>query len=163
MLAGRYPHHAHSIFDVRYTTKNDMEILHQVLLDLELTELAERNVMELSGGEKRRASIGMLLAQQPTLYLLDEPCNHLDIYHQVKVLNIFKNLAAIEKKMVIIVTHDLNIAANYCDNIILCFDDKTLLSGDRNALMTEANLSRLYNHPIHKLSHAQYETWVLGY
>lgn len=151
VLAGRHPH-THKLIG---ETQADHEITNTILKQLDLDTLSERNITTLSGGERRRAAIGTLLAQAPEIYLLDEPSNHLDIHYQIKILEIFKNLAHDKQKIIIMVTHDLNLAAKYSDKIILFFDDAQIITGDKKTILTAEQLSRLYDHPIQMLSHQQ--------
>lgn len=151
VAAGRHPHDTKIIGE----TKADASIITAILAQLDLVTLAEKNIMEVSGGERRRAAIGTLLAQMPKIYLLDEPSNHLDIHYQIKILEIFKHIADTQQKTMIMVTHDLNLAAKYADKIMLLFDDGSIVCGDKKELLTASQLSQLYNHPIQHLLHEE--------
>lgn len=151
VLAGRHPH-THKFTG---ETQVDYDITTTILKQLDLLDLAERNITTLSGGEKRRAAIGTLLAQAPAIFLLDEPSNHLDIHYQIKMLEIFAKLAREQQKIIVMVTHDLNLAAKYADKVMLFFEYAPIVCGDKIALLTSDNLSKLYAHPIQALSHQQ--------
>jgi iron complex transport system ATP-binding protein len=81
--------------------------------------LTSRSILELSGGERQRVVIARALAQQPRLLLLDEPTNHLDINHQVEILDLLYDLNRSDGLAIVCVTHDLNAAAEYTDQVVL--------------------------------------------
>ncbi len=91
------------------------QLLKKILACFELTDVKQRCVTTLSGGERRRVSLAMIAMQQPEIYLLDEPTNHLDIQHQIKTLNYFTQL----NKLIIMSLHDINLAKHYCTHILL--------------------------------------------
>lgn len=127
----------------------DEKRIKEILNIVELDHFIHKRINQLSGGEKKRLAIASLLIQSPQIYLLDEPTNHLDIRHQSKLLNFFSNLAHAEKKTIIMSVHDMNIAEQYCDYVILLFDD-IFLYGRVDDLFTEKYLSRLYKHAIQR-------------
>ncbi len=149
VLAGRHPHDKKIIGE----TKSDLGIVTAILGQLDLAVLAEKIITELSGGERRRAAIGTLLAQAPEVYLLDEPSNHLDIHYQIKFLELFKNIAHDQQKTIIMVTHDLNLAAKYADKVMLFFENGFILSGDKKELLTAPQLTKLYDYSIQHFFH----------
>jgi len=128
---------------------------------LDLSGLAERNVATLSGGERRRLGLATLLVQDTPVMLLDEPVNHLDIHRQVRVLDCILQLAA-DGKAVCMVLHDINIAARYCDRFLLLFDDGTHVQGTADGALTEANLERLYRHPLRRYDTEGGPVWLPG-
>lgn len=143
-MSGRYPYL--SYFGI--PTSEDKKILQQALTDMELITLARQNVRTLSGGEKQRLNIAALLTQSPFLYLLDEPTNHLDLRHQITVLRHFQTMCQSQRAAVCLSLHDVNLAAQFCDKIILLKGDNTFLAGKACDLLTEENLSHLYRHPL---------------
>lgn len=150
VIAGRHPHSSRLLGE----TKNDQKVVKEILLQLMLAELHSKNILELSGGEKQRVAIATLFAQDPQVMLMDEPCNHLDIHHKIVVLNKLRQLAKERNKIIIMVLHDINIAAEYCDKVMLFFEEGRIISGDTATLLTKENLSNLYHHPI-KIIHSE--------
>ncbi|EHQ35710.1 ABC transporter ATP-binding protein [Methanoplanus limicola] len=120
----------------------DTEIVNQAIDKCNIRHLAERSVKEISGGERQRVIIARALAQQPKVLLLDEATSHLDINHQMEILNLIKGLSGVTK---IGVFHDLNLASQYCDRLILLNKGKICLSGLPNEVITQKNLSEFYD------------------
>ena len=143
-LHGRYPHLSY----FGYESKNDRELVLNALTTMELEAFIHRNILSLSGGERRRLSIATLIAQSPTLYLLDEPTNHLDLHYQMKTLQYFQNLARTQSISVCLTLHDINLAAQFCDHLLLLAENPSV--GKTETLLTEENLSRLYQVPLTK-------------
>lgn len=142
-LSGRYPHQNRLGGDSR----EDKAITLNALTTMELDKKSAQNSMTLSGGEKRRLGIATLLSQAPDVYLLDEPTNHLDLRHQMRVLNHFQTLANQHGASVIMSLHDVNLAAHYCNKIILLWGDGNYLLGDVTDMITQENITRLYQIP----------------
>ena len=110
----------------------------------DLDQLKERTTDTLSGGELQRLALAMLLAQAPQIFLLDEPSNHLDIAFQVKLLSVLTNKVAETSASLIMATHDINLAARFCENVILLLKDGVSLVGESAHILTEENLSQAY-------------------
>ena len=109
-----------------------------------ILQLAEREVLALSGGEKQRVAIARALAQSPRLLLLDEPTNHLDINHQVEVFDLLHDLNEEQGLAILCVTHDLNLAAEYCDTIALLHQGQLRACGSPAEVLTAPQLSSAY-------------------
>jgi iron complex transport system ATP-binding protein len=139
-LASRYPHRP---FFHRHDPA-DKQLIQPVLQQFELDHLSKVAVTQLSGGEKRRLAIAALLIQSPSIYLLDEPSNHLDIRHQISVLEHFKLLTDSKQASVIMTLHDIRLARAYCTRLLLIFPDGHIEEGTPHAMLTNTNLSRLY-------------------
>ena len=101
-----------------------------------LTNFADRPIDELSGGQRQRVWIAMLLAQETPIMLLDEPTTHLDIAHQIEVLDILKELTEQHNRTIVMVLHDINLAARYADNLIAMRDGKIKTSGEPRNVVT---------------------------
>jgi iron complex transport system ATP-binding protein len=139
-LTSRYPHQPF----FQHNELADTRLIQSVLQTFELDHLGKITVTQLSGGEKRRLAIAALVIQSPSIYLLDEPSNHLDIRHQISVLEHFKSLAATKKTSVIMTLHDIRLARAYCSRLLLIFPDGFIEEGTPHTMLTNTNLSRLY-------------------
>lgn len=138
VLMGRRPH---LNWGVR---KVDLEIVAEVLEYMELTELSECYLNELSGGQKQKVIIARALAQEPDILLLDEPTSSLDIKHQLEVLEIVKKISSQRKSSVIMVIHDLNMAYRFSDNLVLLKEGNIFASGTPDSVLTKENINRVY-------------------
>jgi iron complex transport system ATP-binding protein len=146
-LAGRHPHLARW----EWESANDLDIARAAIKSVGLDGMEQRATHSLSGGERQRAALAVLLTQQPRLYLLDEPLAHLDLNHQIAVLDLFSAKARDEGIAVAMVLHDPGLAARYCNNALLLFGDGEWLAGRSDDVVTKENLSRLYGHPLREL------------
>jgi iron complex transport system ATP-binding protein len=144
VLLGRHPHLGY--FD--WESTDDIHIAQQALRAVELAALAERDITTLSGGERQRLAIALVLTQQTPILLLDEPVNHLDIRHQHLLLDHLRALSTNQNNLLVMAIHDVNLARRYCDHAILMFADGECCAGKIEAMLTEENLSRLYNYPV---------------
>ena len=108
-----------SLAKIRTQTERDAAIVAHAMNMAKVSHLADRPITEISGGERQRMLVAMCLAQEPAILLLDEPTSHLDIGHQLSVLNLVRNLNHQTGMTVVAVFHDLNLAAEYCDRLVL--------------------------------------------
>ena len=143
VMIGRHPH----IGRFQWETRADREIALDALMRVDLALFADRDVLTLSGGERRRLAVAQVLTQEPELFLLDEPTNHLDPQHQLDVLRLFRDKAS-EGKGVIVTLHDVNLAARFADRCLLLFGDGRWVVGETGDVLTEDRLSTLYGTPI---------------
>lgn len=127
VLLGRIPHRKPYQF---FEDKEDILSAEQALKATRLTHLKERPLYHLSGGERQLAQISKALAQAPKILLLDEPLSHLDIAHAVRILNLLKRLNREESITEIAILHDLNLASEFCDRLVLLSDGKIVKDGD---------------------------------
>ncbi len=118
---------------------------HAAMGRMRLAEQADRLWQQLSGGERQRARLAQLLAQAPDIYLLDEPLLHLDLRHQLAVLQCFRELAQQQGKSVIMVLHDSLWASRFCDRALMLYDDGNCRFGAAEALITKTTLAQLYS------------------
>ena len=107
--------------------------------------LKDKLLSQLSGGEQQLASIARALVQEPDLLLLDEPTSHLDITHQLQVLNLIQKLNEELKLSVLIIIHDLNLAGEYCDNLVLLKNGQIHSTGTPEEVLTYKNIEDVYN------------------
>ena len=143
VLAGRHPH----LSRWQWESTDDRRIAEDALAKVGLPRFAARTLASLSGGERQRVALATLLAQGPELYLLDEPLAHLDLNHQIAVLELTGTLCRAGAAL-IAVLHDPTLAMRYCSRVLLLFGDGEWLEGPAAAVLTAANLSRLYGHPL---------------
>ena len=137
---GRSPHQG--VF-TRWTQRDD-EAVAAALEATKTVDLANRAVDELSGGQRQRVWIAMALAQQTDLLLLDEPTTFLDIRHQVEVLDLLHDLNAARGTTIVMVLHDLNLAARYCDHLIAMTAGRLHASGTPEVVLTEETVRQVF-------------------
>ena len=125
VLQGRHPHGK----SLRFENSGDVTIATNTLRQVGADHLTDRWMDEISGGEKQRVILERALAQQPVLLLLDEPTLHLDIGAQVDFLHTLKKLTSVNRYAVVIVTHELNLAGEYADQVVLMQKGKCLRVG----------------------------------
>jgi len=144
VLAGRHPYLPFWSIE----GKDDIKLAHKALADVAMVDMSYRQVNTLSGGERRRLAIATLLVQNPTIWLLDEPTNHLDLYHQISLLDLVIERVRSTTGGILMVLHDVNIVTRYCTHAMLMIDANTILCGPVDAVVTQKNLEKLYQHPI---------------
>jgi len=138
---GRFPHRG------RFGPfrKEDKELIEGALSLADISSIRNRAISELSGGELQRVAIAQGFAQKPRLLLLDEPIAHLDIAHQVAILDLIKKLNRENHLTIITVLHDLNIASSYCDRLILLKSGTVFRDGPPQEVLTYQNIEEVYN------------------
>lgn len=146
-LVGRHPH----LGRWDWESAADQRLALEALAAVGLAGMEEREVHTLSGGERQRLAIAALLVQQPQLFLLDEPLAHLDLNHQVAVLDLFAKLAREQHVGVAMVMHDVNLVAHCCQRALLLFGDGETLVGTTDEVLRADTLSRLYGYTLHAL------------
>jgi len=142
-LIGRHPHLAR----LSWESAEDREIAEASLVAAGIGDLSQRDVLSLSGGERRRLAIAQILTQAPDVYLLDEPTNHLDPQHQLDTLRIFRR-ATEAGAGVIASLHDVNLAARYADRCLLLFGDGRWELGPAAKVLNESRLEEVYATPM---------------
>lgn len=145
-LTGRHPH----LRLWQQHSAQDEQIASSALASFGLAQLSRRGLPTLSGGEQRRASMAVLLAQQPALYLLDEPTNHLDPHQQMQVLTLFRGLCS-QGAAVIATLHDPSLADRFADRVLLMHGDGRWQLGASGELLKATTLSELYLTPLMQL------------
>lgn len=139
ILMGRNPHSTW-----KTDLKDDMKIVKEVLEMMDIVPLAMRPFNELSAGQHQRVMLARGLAQEPEILLLDEPTANLDIKHQIDVIRLLKKLSIKKNIVVIMISHDLNLAAKYSDNIIMMADGGVFAVGTPKDVITEDNIRSVY-------------------
>lgn len=148
VLVGRHPY----LSPFEWESERDFELARRALAAVGLSGLERRTVHSLSGGERRRLAIAALLVQDPTLCLLDEPTNHLDLRYRIEMLEMLTRTCEENGKGLVMVLHDVNLAARFCSHVLLLFGDGVTESGRADALLDADRLSRLYGHPIQRIA-----------
>jgi len=146
VLVGRHPH----LKLWQWETAADERIALEALTAVDLAGFAGRRTDTLSGGELRRVAVAALLAQEPSMFLLDEPSNHLDPAHQLEILGLFRELCT-AGRTVIATLHDPTVAARFADRVLLLHGDGRWAAGAAQELLTAERLSELYLSPMLEL------------
>jgi iron complex transport system ATP-binding protein len=140
VLMGRSPYLGHLMFE----SPKDLEIAKRAMEWTEILPISQRSIDELSGGERKRVFIARALAQEPEMILLDEPTSNLDIHHQVEFLDLVLSLNRERGLTILMASHDLNLASEYCDRLILLQNGKIYKMGLPEEVMTRENIERVY-------------------
>jgi iron complex transport system ATP-binding protein len=143
-LTGRHPH----LGRWDWESQRDTNLALGALAAVGLAGMEERQIHTLSGGERQRLAIATLLAQAAPLYLLDEPLAHLDLNHQMAVLELFAGAARDCGAGVVMVLHDPALAHRFCDRALLIDGDGHCELGAADAVLTAEKLSALYGYPL---------------
>ena len=147
VMIGRHPH----IDRFQWESDKDREAGLKALTQVDLIDFAGRDVLTLSGGERRRLAVAQILTQEPKFYLLDEPTNHLDPQHQLDVLKLFRKKAD-DGKTIITSLHDINMAARFADRCLLMFGDGRWQIGKPEEVLNSKLLSDLYTTKIETIT-----------
>ncbi|SEQ42708.1 iron complex transport system ATP-binding protein [Faunimonas pinastri] len=148
---GRYPWHG----ALGRFSDEDAARVEEALRRTDVLAFADRLVDALSGGERQRVWLAMLVAQNPECMLLDEPISALDIGHQIEVLDLVRDLSRQRQLGVIVVLHDINMAARFCDELIALRAGRLLLRGTPGELMAPEHLQAIYGVPMGVLPHPE--------
>jgi cobalamin transport system ATP-binding protein len=140
VLMGRAPHL--SRFGIE--RPQDYAIAQECMAATNTLIFANRPITSLSGGERQRCMIARALAQQPAVLLLDEPTAHLDISYQIEILDLTRRLTGERGLATVVVLHDLNLASQYCDHLVLLAEGRVVASGPPAEVVTEEHIRRAY-------------------
>ena len=144
VLQGRYPHGKR----LRFESEEDCLLAGNALAQVGAEALRDRWMDQISGGEKQRVILARALAQQPSLLLLDEPTQHLDIGGKVELVRRLRRLADERSYTVLVVTHELNLAAEFCDTIVLLHKGKCLRVGTPGEVYEKQLLEDVFDAPL---------------
>jgi iron complex transport system ATP-binding protein len=140
VLMGRSPYLGQVVFE----NKKDLEIAKRAMRWTEILPFADRSIHELSGGERKRVFIARALAQEPEVILLDEPTANLDIHHQIDFLDLILTLNRERGLTIVMASHDINIASEFCDRLILLQEGRIFKMGTPNEVVTKENIEKVY-------------------
>ncbi|WP_159993850.1 ATP-binding cassette domain-containing protein [Roseomonas sp. 18066] len=148
---GRYPWHG----ALGRFGADDRQKVEEAMALTGVAALADRQVETLSGGERQRVWLAMLVAQDAGWLLLDEPISALDIAHQVEVLALVQRLSRERGVGIVVVLHDVNMAARYCDELIALHSGRLVARGTPEEIMTPARLQEIYGLPLGVMRHPE--------
>jgi iron complex transport system ATP-binding protein len=157
VLMGRFPHRTVRWWSMGIgdETANDLACAHQAMIDTDILSLADRLVPDLSGGERQRVMIARALAQEPKILLLDEPTAFLDINHQIEICSLVSRLKAERGLTVVLVSHDLNVASQYCDRILMLKEGRLCRIGSPDETIRPDVLRMVYGCDVVVDAHPQ--------
>ncbi len=135
--------------------EGDMAVARWAMQETEIWHLAPRFIGQLSGGERQRVIIARALAQEPRVLLMDEPTAHLDINHQVEVLTLTQRLTAEYKLAVLAIFHNLNLAARFCEDLVLLREGRVFAQGTPHQVLTPSNIAAVYGTEVIITPHPQ--------
>lgn len=158
-LAGRFAHAQGFGFDAARDVESAWAALHAT----DAAQFAERHFNELSSGEKQRVVLARALAQEPRLLLLDEPTANADLAHQVSLLELVRQLTRERQLAALLVTHEINLAAEFADRVAILKEGRLLACGSPREVITEPTLSAAFGAPllvgVHPQSQAPHIFW----
>ena len=157
VLLGRNPH----LSLLQWEGKRDRETAWRAMELTEIGHLAHRQIGSLSGGERQRAVIAMALAQEAPVMLLDEPTSSLDLAHQTGIMDMVRQFQATRAGAVVVAMHDLTLAAQYCDRIVMIADGRAYAEGPPGSVLTGDNIAAVYGADVFILAHPQGGTPVV--
>lgn len=138
VLMGRHPHSSWG------SLNEDLDIVYDTLRSLGISHLSMRMFNELSAGQHQKVVLARGLVQEPKILLLDEPTSNLDVRHQMEVTKMLHRLAGEKNILIIMISHDINIAAKYSDLVIMMHDGSIYSAGTPLEVITPDNLSTVY-------------------
>jgi len=140
VLMGRIPH----LKRLQFETKKDIKIAQEKLALTDALSLKDKRIDELSAGERQRVVLARALAQEPELLFLDEPTAHLDIGHQVQILDLLKKINRDNNLTIVMILHDLNLASAYSNRIALLDQGVVFKEGKPEEVLTYQNIEKVY-------------------
>jgi iron complex transport system ATP-binding protein len=144
VLMGRFPH----LKRLQFEGEKDFDVALHSLSATHALELAERSIHELSGGEKQRVLIARALAQEPKTVLLDEPTSFLDLKYKREIFRLISSLSKKQGLSVVVVSHDIDLAAQYCHRLMMLKNGSTYEMGEPEKVITESNIQAVYDCPV---------------
>ena len=149
VLMGRFPH----LRRLQFEGERDWEEARAALEATNALDLAHRDIHALSGGERQRVLIARALAQKPAVLLLDEPTAFLDLKHKREVFRLTASLARGEGLGVAVVSHDLDLASQYCDRLLVLKEGRVVAAGTPAEVLTPGTIQAVYDCPVRVDAH----------
>ncbi|MBM3263792.1 MAG: heme ABC transporter ATP-binding protein [candidate division Zixibacteria bacterium] len=140
VMMGRLPH----LKRFRRERPEDVDIVWEAMRRTDCLQFCDRPIYELSGGERQRVIIARALAQQPGILLLDEPTSYLDLNHQIEVFDLLRHLCAHDGMAMLCVSHDLNLAAEYCDRLMMIDKGRVFAVGTPEEILTGPHIQEVF-------------------
>lgn len=150
VMLGRHPY----LSRWQWEAEEERELALAALRTVDLAGFERRDVLTLSGGERQRVALAALLVQDAPLLLLDEPVSHLDLHHQVLVLEHLAGLARVRARGVLFTVHDLDLAARFASHALLLMPQGMVLQGPIGEVLTEAALQAAFGHRVTRVEAA---------
>lgn len=150
VMLGRHPY----LSRWQWEGKDEQDLALAALRAMDLDGFERRDVLTLSGGERQRVALAALFVQDAPLLLLDEPVSHLDLHHQMLVLEHLTELARARGKGVLFTVHDLDLAARFASHALLLTPQATVLQGPIDSVMTESALEAAFGHRVARVEAA---------
>ena len=144
VLMGRSPHTSAMGFE----RPHDREAVEKAMALTEVTAFADRTLSELSGGECQRVILARALAQEPQLILLDEPTSFLDLKHQLALYSLLVELAHERGLGILCISHDVNLSAQFADEVAMLHEGRILASGPPGEVITRSRIETVYDVPV---------------
>jgi len=158
-LLGRHPHQGRRMWE----DEEDVSVAWCALEEVGLGELAARDVASLSGGERQRVAIASLIAQDPMLWLLDEPLSHLDLHQQHALMRLLRGrLVEVGERAVVASLHDLSLAARFATHALVFTGGGECVAGPADDVLDEETLSRAFGHRVRRLAAGELVALVAG-
>jgi iron complex transport system ATP-binding protein len=145
---------------VLFEHPDDWKAIEEALRETGISPLSDRPINQLSGGERQRVYLARALAQDTPVLLLDEPASHLDMKHQVLVYDLLKRLRKDRRKTIIMVTHDLNLAAQYCDMVVLLGQNGKIVHGPVQQILNEQTVKSIFDTDCHVITYERFNFFV---
>lgn len=144
VLMGRYPH----LKRLQFEGSRDLDVACNALKATHALELADRPIHELSGGERQRVLLARALAQEPRVILLDEPTSFLDLKFKREIFQLIASLSRDQGLSVVIVSHDIDLVAMYCNRLVLLKKGEVYTTGEPEAVVTGETIEAVYECPV---------------
>ena len=149
VLMGRNPY----LKLLQWEGRRDLEIVIRAMDLTDTAHLADRSIATLSGGESQRALVAMALAQETPVMLLDEPTSSLDLAHQTGIMDLVRGVQQQRGGTIVVAMHDLTLAAQYCDWLLMLAEGRVYAAGPPEAVLTRENISKVYGADVFILPH----------
>ncbi len=157
VMMGRYPHQKGGVFSGN--SKEDILAVEEALKVVDIYDLKDSYIDELSGGQLQRVFLAKVIAQDPEILLLDEPTNHLDLNHQIELVNFLKQWGKSKGKTIIGVIHDLNLAMELSGRTLLISKGEVKSIGENDKVFTSNAFKEVYNKEVIEFMSKSYEKW----